>query len=116
MKTRTLVAAVAAAAVVTAGSIALLARAADPTVEQLLADHALLRQELDRCRDLGMKAVDDPRCTVADEAERRRFMGKGAGQYNPPPVQLFPNMPDKSVPAQQPSQTAPPSKTEPPHG
>ncbi|MBB6255227.1 putative entry exclusion protein TrbK-alt [Nitrospirillum iridis] len=114
MKTRTLVAAVAAAAVVTAGSIALLARAADPTVEQLLADHALLHQELDRCRDLGMKAVDDPRCKVADEAERRRFMGKGAGQYNPPPVNLFPNTPDKLIPAQ-PPQTAPP-KTEPPHG
>ncbi|MEE3624124.1 putative entry exclusion protein TrbK-alt [Nitrospirillum sp. BR 11752] len=108
MKTRTLVAAVAAAAVVTAGSIALLARAADPTVEQLLADHALLRRELDRCRDLGIKAVDDPRCTVADEAERQRFFDKP--KYTHRDVQVYPNSPTPDAKAPE------PPKTEPPHG
>ncbi|TWB46598.1 putative entry exclusion protein TrbK-alt [Nitrospirillum viridazoti] len=114
MKTRTLVAAVAAAAVVTAGSIALLARAADPTVEQLLADHALLRRELDRCRDLGMKAVDDPRCKVADEAERRRFFGGGV-KYTPITPQVFPNTPAPAAPGPDPK-AAPQSGGAPPHG
>jgi conjugative transfer region protein TrbK len=61
--------------------------AAAPTVEQLLADRALLRAELERCKTLD-KASADSRCKVADEAERKRFMGSRP-TYTDRPVEAF---------------------------
>ena len=77
------------------------------TVDQLVADHALLNAELDRCKLLGMASVDDAQCETARAAENKRFFGNGT-TYTPAPVNIFPNTPDKLVPAQkQPIPTAP---------
>jgi conjugative transfer region protein TrbK len=35
-----------------------------------------LAQERDRCRDLGLKANDDPACKAALQERRNRFLGK----------------------------------------
>lgn len=42
------------------------------TVDQLLADHALLGTELDRCKKMGMASTDDARCKTARAAEQER--------------------------------------------
>ncbi len=52
------------------------------TVDQLVADHALLNAELERCKQLGMASVDDARCKTARLAENRRFFGGGT-HYTP---------------------------------
>ena len=86
------------------------------TVDQLLADHALLGTELDRCKQMGMASTDDPRCKTARAAEQRRFFGNGQDKYTPPSsVDVFPNTPDKLVPAQRQQITSPPN-TDLPHG
>lgn len=60
------------------------------TVEQLVANHALLNAELNRCKQLGMASVDDARCKTAWTAENQRFFGNGT-TYTPDPVNVFPN-------------------------
>lgn len=63
------------------------------TVDQLVADHALLNTELDRCKQIGMASVDDPRCKTAWTAENKRFFGNGQTTYTPGPVDVFPSAP-----------------------
>jgi conjugative transfer region protein TrbK len=58
----------------TLASVTIADAATAQTVEQLLADRALLRAELERCKTLDTASADG-RCKVADEAERKRFMG-----------------------------------------
>ena len=83
------------------------------TVDQLVADHALLIAELDRCKQLGMVSVDDPRCKTARVAENKRFFGNGT-TYTPAPVNAFPNR-EKFDP-QPNSQKALPKLDGPPNG
>lgn len=78
------------------------------TVDQLLADHAQLRSELDRCKQLGMASNDDPRCRTARTAEQRRFFGS-APTYTDRPVRVYPDAP---VPDLRPPKT----NAGPPHG
>ena len=84
------------------------------TIDDLLANHALLGTELDRCKQMGMASTDDARCKTARAAEQKRFFGNGVG-YTDKPVNVFPNHQD-IVPqpeSQKPQQ--PPSSGE-PHG
>ena len=72
------------------------------TVDQLVADHALLNAELDRCKQLGMASVDDARCKTARVAENKRFFGNGT-TYTPSAPSVYPDVkiPDLKSPAQQ---------------
>jgi conjugative transfer region protein TrbK len=62
------------------------------SVDNLLKDHALLRSELDRCKQMGMASNDDARCKTARLAEQERFFGGGVG-YTEKPVQVTPGEP-----------------------
>ena len=62
------------------------------TVDQLLADHALLGTELDRCKKMSMASTDDVRCKTARAAEQKRFFGNGVG-YTKRPVDVTPGEP-----------------------
>ena len=72
------------------------------TVDQLVADHALLNAELDRCKQLGMASVDDARCKTARVAENKRFFGNGT-TYTPSAPSVYPDVkiPDLKSPAEQ---------------
>ena len=74
-------------------SIATPAWAAEPTIDQLVANPTLLNAEMDRCKHLGMAANDDARCRTAWRAENKRFFGNGAGTYKSTPVDVFPSHP-----------------------
>ena len=97
MKSRTFALAIAAAAFVPSFAPA-------QSIDQLLADHALLNSELERCKELGLASVDDARCKTARQAENKRFFGSGT-IYTDKPVQVYPgapvpepNPPDKKRP------------------
>jgi len=107
MKSRTFALAIAAAAFVPSFGSA-------QSVDQLLADHALLNSELQRCKGLGLASVDDARCKTARQAENKRFFGSGATYTPPSPVDVFPSHP-KIVP-QPTKQKAPSESDPPPHG
>ncbi len=77
------------------------------TVDQLVADHALLNAELDRCKQLGMASVDDARCKTARAAENKRFFGNGT-TYTPAPVTVTPGEPVPDIKS--------PKKNNPPNG
>ena len=62
------------------------------TIDDLLADHGLLRTELDRCKQMGMASTDDARCKTARAAEQKRFFGNGVG-YTKRPVDVTPGEP-----------------------
>lgn len=86
------------------------------TIDDLLANHALLGTELDRCKQMGMASTDDTRCKTARAAEQKRFFGNGQDKYTPPSsVDVFPKTPDKLVPAQRQQITSPPNPDA-PHG
>jgi conjugative transfer region protein TrbK len=85
MKSQTLALAIAAAAFVPSFAPA-------QSVDQLLADHALLNSELQRCKGLGMASVDDARCKTARQAENKRFFGSGT-IYTDKPVLVYPDAP-----------------------
>ncbi len=89
---------IAAAALFASAPVAAFAQ----TVDQLVADHALLNAELDRCKQLGMASVDDPRCKTARAAENKRFFGNGT-TYTPSAPSVYPDVkiPDLKTPAQQ---------------
>ena len=74
----------------------------------------MLTAELDRCKHLGMAANNDARCRTAWQAENKQFFGH-APTYTQKPVNLFPNTPDKLVPAEH-EQNKNPSKAGTPHG
>jgi conjugative transfer region protein TrbK len=59
------------------------------SVDDLLRDHALLRSELDRCKQMGLASNDDARCKTARAAEQKRFFGTGTGSYTQQPVDVF---------------------------
>ena len=63
------------------------------SVDQLLADRALLNAELDRCKQLGMASVDDARCKTARQAENKRFFGDWNDLHAVLPVDVFPSHP-----------------------
>ena len=69
------------------------------TIDDLLADHALLGTELDRCKQMGMASTDDARCKTARAAEQKRFFGNGQDKYTPSTPQIYPNapVPDQTV-------------------
>ncbi|MCW8309206.1 putative entry exclusion protein TrbK-alt [Acidiphilium sp. PA] len=90
------------------------ARASAPTIDQLVANPKMLTAELDRCKQLGMAANNDARCHTAWQAENKQFFGK-APTYTQKPVNLFPNTPNKLVPAEH-EQTTNPSNAGTPHG
>lgn len=102
---------IAAAALFVAAPVAAFAQ----TVDQLIADHALLNAELDRCKQLGMASVDDARCKMARDAENKRFFGSST-IYAPAPLNIFPSTPDKLVPAQKQPTPTPPSTGGSPNG
>ena len=83
------------------------------TVDQLVADHALLNAELDRCKQLGMASVDDARCKTARAAENKRFFGSGT-TYTPHPVDVFPTAP--GIDPQPTQQKGPPKPSSAPNG
>jgi conjugative transfer region protein TrbK len=60
------------------------------TVDELLADHTLLRTELDRCKQMGMPSTDDTRCKTARAAEQKRFFGNGVGYTHSTPNAVLP--------------------------
>jgi conjugative transfer region protein TrbK len=62
------------------------------TVDDLLANHALLGTELDRCKQMGMASTNDARCKTARAAEQKRFFGNGVG-YTQRPVDVTPGEP-----------------------
>lgn len=99
----------AAAAVVAVAPIITFAQ----TVDQLVADHALLNTELDRCKQLGMASVDDARCKTARDAENKRFFGKGT-TYTPPSIDVFPSAP--AINPQPTQQKGPPTAGSAPNG
>ena len=66
------------------------------SIDDLLKDHALLRSELDRCKQMGMASNDDPRCKTARTAEQKRFFGSGVG-YTEQPTQVTPGEPVPSI-------------------
>jgi conjugative transfer region protein TrbK len=107
MKSRTFALAIAAAAF--APNFA-----AAQSVDQLLADHALLNSELERCKQLGIASVDDARCKTARQAENKRFLGSGATYTAPPPVDVFPSHP--KIDPQPTKQKMPSDSDPPPHG
>jgi conjugative transfer region protein TrbK len=59
------------------------------SVDDLLADHTLLRAELERCKQMGMPSTDDARCKTARAAEQKRFFGNGQSTYTQHPVDVF---------------------------
>ncbi len=81
------------------------------TIDQLVADHALLNAELDRCKQLGMTSVDDARCKTARAAENKRFFGSGTVPYTEGPVQVFQHRPhiDPQPQSQKPNRAGPPN-------
>jgi conjugative transfer region protein TrbK len=85
MKSRTLALAIAAAVLIPRFASA-------QSVDQLLADHALLNSEIERCKELGLASVDDARCKTARQAENKRFFGSGT-IYTDKPVQVYPGAP-----------------------
>ena len=85
------------------------------TVDQMLADHTLLRSELDRCKQLGLASNDDPRCRTARTAEQRRFFGDGGSTYMQQPVDVFPGH-EQFDPQPSSQKSAPRSHAGPPHG
>lgn len=95
-------------------SVATLAWAAAPTIDQLVANPTLLNAEMDRCKHLGMAANDDARCQTAWRAENKRFFGNGV-TYTPEPVNIFRNTPNKLVPAEK-QRPIPPAPAGAPHG
>jgi conjugative transfer region protein TrbK len=78
-----------------AGSVPISAQ----SVDDLLKDHALLRSELDRCKQMGLASNDDARCKTARAAEQKRFFGNGVG-YTSKPTNVFPGTPDYAAPGQ----------------
>jgi len=62
------------------------------TIDDLLANHALLGTELDRCKQMGIASTDDARCKTARAAEQKRFFGNGVG-YTKRPVDVTPGEP-----------------------
>jgi conjugative transfer region protein TrbK len=72
-------------AIASAGMVA----ASAQSVDDLLKDHALLRSELDRCKQLGMASNDDAHCKTARAAEQKRFFGSGSSNYTQQPVDIF---------------------------
>jgi conjugative transfer region protein TrbK len=58
------------------------------SVDDLLKDHALLRNELDRCKQMGLASNDDARCKTTRTAEQKRFFGTGTS-YTQQPVDVF---------------------------
>jgi conjugative transfer region protein TrbK len=94
-----------------AGSIS----ASTQSVDDLLKDHALLRSELDRCKQMGMASNDDARCKTARAAEQKRFFGNGVG-YTSEPTNVFPGTPDYAAPSQAKTPTAVPNASESPDG
>ena len=101
---------IAAAAALFAGApVAVFAQ----TVDQLVADHALLNAELDRCKQLGMASVDDARCKTARVAENKRFFRNGT-TYTPHSVDVFPTAP--GINPQPTQQKEPPKPSAPPNG
>ena len=62
------------------------------SVDDLLKDHALLRSQLDRCKQMGMASNEDARCKTARAAEQKRFFGSGVG-YTAQPTQVTPGEP-----------------------
>ena len=100
--------------VTTLGAAVVGPAASAQTVDQLMADHALLNAELDRWKQLGMALVDDARCKTARQAENKRFFGTGATYTPSGPVELFPSHPSINP---QPMKQKTPSKSDPPpHG
>ena len=83
------------------------------TVDQLVANQALLNAELERCKQLGMASVDDARCKTARTAENKRFFGGGA-TYTDRPVQVFQHPPHVNPQPMQ--QKAPSDASGPPNG
>ena len=59
------------------------------SVDDLLKDHALLRSELERCKQMGLASNNDARCKTARAAEQKRFFGTGASSYTQQPVDVF---------------------------
>ena len=84
------------------------------TVDELLANHALLGTELDRCKQMGMASTDDTRCKTARAAEQKRFFGNGVGYTHSTPTELPPGkeqfdpQPNSQRPAQQPPNSGEP--------
>jgi conjugative transfer region protein TrbK len=72
------------------------------SVDDLLKDHALLRSELDRCKQMGMTSNDDARCKTARAAEQKRFFGSGQDKYTPTAPDVYPTapVPDLKTPPQ----------------
>lgn len=66
------------------------------SVDGLLKDRALLRSELDRCKQMGLASNDDARCKTARAAEQKRFFGSGVG-YTEQPTQVTPGEPVPSI-------------------
>ena len=83
------------------------------TVDQLLADHALLGAELDRCKQMGIASTDDARCKTARAAEQKRFFGNGVGYTHSTPNEVQPGkeqfdpQPNSQKPAQPPNSGEP---------
>lgn len=84
------------------------------TIDDLLADHALLRTELERCKQMGIPSTDDTRCKTARAAEQKRFFGNGVG-YTDKPVKVFPNHQD-IVPQPDSQKPQQPTSSGEPHG
>ena len=87
-----------------AGSVPISAQ----SVDDLLRDHALLRSELDRCKQMGLASNDDARCKTARAAEQKRFFGSGVG-YTSKPTNAFPGTPDYAAPSQGKTSTTKPN-------
>jgi conjugative transfer region protein TrbK len=64
-------------------------RTSAQSVDDLLNDHALLRSELDRCKQMGMASNDDARCKTARAAEQKRFFGSATSSYTQQPIDVF---------------------------
>jgi len=83
------------------------------TIEDLLADHALLGTELARCKQMGMASTDDARCKTARAAEQKRFFGNGVGYTHSTPNEVLPGkeqfdpQPNSQKPAQPPNSGEP---------
>lgn len=78
------------------------------TVNQLVANHALLNAELNRCKQLGMASVDDARCKTAWTAENKRFFGSGA-TYTEKPIVIYPGLPVPDTSPPKPTSVKPPN-------
>ena len=76
-------------AIASAGPVATSAQ----SVDDLLKDHALLRSELERCKQMGLVSNDDAHCKTARAAEQKRFFGSGQDKYTPTAPQVYPSAP-----------------------